>query len=48
MIFNLILINVDYDAGQITNFFSRLYSNEDLFEFKLSAFNKCIKGSMCL
>jgi len=48
MISNLILINVDYDIGQITKYFSRLYSNVDLFEFKLSAFDKCIKGGMCL
>jgi hypothetical protein len=48
MISNLLLIHVEYDIGQITKCFSRLYSNEDLFEFKISAFNKCIKGSMCL
>lgn len=48
MISNLLLIHVEYDTGQITKYFSRLHSNEDLFEFKLSAFNKCIKGSMCL
>jgi hypothetical protein len=48
MISNLILNNVDYDTGQITKYFSGLYSNEDLFELKLSAFDKCIKGGMCL
>ena len=48
MISNFILNNVDYDIGQITKYFSRLYSNEDSFEFKLSAFDKCIKGGMCL
>jgi len=48
MISNLIFINVEYDIGQITKYVSRLYSNEDLFEFKTSAFDKCIKGGMCL
>lgn len=48
MISNLLLIHVEYDIGQITKYVSRLYSNEDLFEFKTSAFDKCIKGGMCL
>ena len=48
MISNLIFINVEYDIGQLTKHFSRLYSNEDSFEFKISAFDKCIKGGMCL
>jgi hypothetical protein len=48
MISHLIFINVDYVIGQITKYVSRLYSNEELFEFKISAFDKCIKGGMCL
>jgi hypothetical protein len=48
MVSNLILINVDYDIGKITNCFSGLYSNEDSFDFTISAFDKCIKGGMCL
>jgi hypothetical protein len=48
MISYLRLINVEYDLGKITKCFSRLYSNVDSFDFKISAFNKCIKGSMCL
>ena len=48
MISNLIFINVECDIGQITKYVSRLYSNEDSFEFKISAFDKCIKGGMCL
>jgi hypothetical protein len=49
MISILIFINVEYGIGQITRCFSRLYSNENLsFDFTISAFNKCIKGGMCL
>lgn len=48
MISNLIFINVECDIGQITKHFLRLYSNEYAFEFKTSAFDKCIKGGMCL
>lgn len=48
MIFNLLYIHVEYDIGQIIKSISRLYSNEDSFDFKISAFNKCIKGGMCL
>jgi uncharacterized membrane protein len=45
---NLISFDVEFGIGQITKYVSRLYSNEDLFEFKISAFDKCIKGGMCL
>lgn len=48
MISNLIFINVEYDIGQITKYISRLYSNEDSFDIKISIFNNSIKGSMCL
>jgi len=37
MIFNLIIIHVDYDIGQITKCFSRLYSNVSSFELDISA-----------
>ncbi len=48
MISNLIFINVECDIGQITKYVTRLYSNEDMFEFKTSAFDKCIKEGMRL
>lgn len=48
MILNLIFFNVEYGLEQMTKYFSRLYSTEASFEFKTSAFDKCIKGGMCL
>ena len=48
MISNLIFINVEYDIGQLTKHFSRLYSNEDSFDFTIFVFDEFINGGMCL
>jgi hypothetical protein len=48
MIFNLMFINVECYKVKIAQYITRLYSDQDFFELKMSAFLKCIKGGMCL
>jgi hypothetical protein len=48
MISNLLFFIVECDIGQITNYFSGVYSNEVLLELQISALDNYVKGSMCL